>query len=73
MERDPGAPHNAEFSLIDRIRGRAGTRSDVLLGIGDDAAVLQVPESHHLVVSTDTLVGGVHFPEDTAAHDIGWK
>ena len=73
METDPGAPRNAEFSLIDRIRERAGSRSDVLLGIGDDAAVLQVPEGQNLIVSTDTLVAGVHFPEDTAPPDIGWK
>ena len=26
MEIDPGAPRNAEFSLIDRIRERAGSR-----------------------------------------------
>ena len=73
MEIDPGAPRNAEFGLIDRIRERAGSRSDVLLGIGDDAAVLQVPEGHNLILSTDTLVAGVHFPDDTAAADIGWK
>jgi len=73
MEIDPGAPRNAEFSLIDRIRERAGSRSDVVLGIGDDAAVLKVPEGHHLMVSTDSLVAGVHFPADTAAADIGWK
>ena len=32
-----------EFDLIDRIRARAGRRPDVVLGIGDDAAVLRVP------------------------------
>jgi thiamine-monophosphate kinase len=32
-----------EFSLIDRIRRRVHPRSDVLLGIGDDAAILAVP------------------------------
>ena len=62
-----------EFDLIERIRARAGTRADVLLGIGDDAALLQVPEGQHLVWSTDTLVSGVHFPEDTAPAEIGWK
>jgi thiamine-monophosphate kinase len=63
-----------EFDLIDRIRRRAATtRSDVLLGIGDDAALLQVPAGLALAVSTDTLNVGQHFPEDTAAADIGWK
>lgn len=43
------------------------------LGIGDDGAVLTVPEGHQLVVVTDTLVSGVHFPVDTAPYDIAWK
>jgi len=63
----------SEFALIDRIRQRAGTRADVILGIGDDAAVLRVPEGQDLVVSTDTLIADVHFPADTAAADVGWK
>ena len=63
-----------EFDLIDRIRRRATTtRDDVLLGIGDDAALLEVPAGHALVVATDTLNAGVHFPDETAAADIGWK
>lgn len=64
---------DSEFDLIARIRARAGTRDDVLLGIGDDAAILRVPAGHDLVVSTDTLNTGVHFPPDTAPSDIGWK
>ena len=62
-----------EFDLIARIRARACSRDDVLLGIGDDAALLRVPPNHDLVISTDTLNAGVHFPHDTAPTDIGWK
>jgi thiamine-monophosphate kinase len=62
-----------EFDLIESLRARARGRPDVLLGIGDDAALLQPPPGHELVLCTDTLVAGVHFPEDTAAADIGWK
>ena len=62
-----------EFDLIARIRDRAGSRDDVVLGIGDDAAILQVPAGYQLVVATDTLNAGVHFPPDTAPADIGWK
>jgi thiamine-monophosphate kinase len=62
-----------EFDLIARIRARAATREDVVLGIGDDAALLHVPPGELLVVATDTLNRGVHFPEDTAPADIGWK
>ncbi len=62
-----------EFDLIERIRARAPGRADVILGIGDDAALLQVPPGHELALSTDTLVAGVHFPAETAPADIGWK
>ncbi|MCM2336531.1 MAG: thiamine-phosphate kinase [Pseudomonas sp.] len=67
------SPGTAEFDLIDRIRRRAATRGDVVLGIGDDAAVLSVPRDRQLVVATDTLNAGVHFPDDTAPADLGWK
>ena len=63
----------SEFDLIDRIRRRVSVRSDVTVGIGDDAAVLRVPAGQQLVVAMDTLNAGVHFPLDTAPADIGWK
>lgn len=63
----------AEFDLIERIRSRIPARADVVLGIGDDAAIVQVPAGRQLVVCTDTLNAGVHFPRDTAPADIGWK
>jgi thiamine-monophosphate kinase len=62
-----------EFALIDAIARRAAARHDVVLGIGDDAAILEVPAGGRLVVAMDTLYAGVHFPDDTAAADIGWK
>ncbi|MBE2292966.1 MAG: thiamine-phosphate kinase [Xanthomonadaceae bacterium] len=63
----------AEFDLIESIRARAAAREGVLLGIGDDAALLQVPPGHALVVTADTLNAGVHFPADATPADIGWK
>ena len=66
----------AEFDLIARIRARVAAghaRQDVLLGIGDDAALLRMPPGRLLVVATDTLNDGVHFPADTAPGDLGWK
>jgi thiamine-monophosphate kinase len=62
-----------EFDLIARIRQRATVSSGVIVGIGDDAAVLSVPPGKQLVVAMDTLNVGVHFPADTAPVDIGWK
>ena len=45
----------------------------VILGIGDDAAVLKVPQKHQLVVTIDTLIAGRHFPDSTPARDIAYK
>lgn len=45
----------------------------MLLGIGDDAALLQVPAGQSLVAAVDTMVEGVHFLPGTAAADLGWK
>jgi len=48
-------------------------RDDVVLGIGDDAAILTVPHNYELVQSVDTLVAGVHFPIETSPQDIAYK
>jgi thiamine-monophosphate kinase len=48
-------------------------RTDVILGIGDDAALCTVPKGMQLAVSMDTLVEGVHFPSTTSPEDIGYK
>ncbi|WP_447936411.1 thiamine-phosphate kinase [Thermomonas fusca] len=62
-----------EFDLIARIRQRAAARGDVVLGIGDDCALLLPPPGMQLAVTMDALNVGVHFPPDTAPADIGWK
>lgn len=63
-----------EFELIRKYFAcQPLARPDVVLGIGDDAAVLEVPAGQQLVVSTDMLVAGVHFPENTAPEAIGHK
>ncbi len=42
--------------------------------IGDDAAVLDVAPDHKLVVTTDVLVDGVHFSDQTTSpEDVGWR
>ena len=46
-----------EFSLIARYFDRVrSSRLDVELGIGDDCALLNIPEKQTLAISTDTLV-----------------
>jgi thiamine-monophosphate kinase len=63
-----------EFSLIDQFfKSLPLKRDDVLLGIGDDAACIQIPANEDLLVSTDTLVSGIHFLPDWDAYDIACK
>lgn len=63
-----------EFAIIEDFFNTAGfRRKDVVLGIGDDCAVTQVPNGQSLVITTDTLVSGVHFLPDTPAVAIAHK
>lgn len=62
----------AEFSIIDRYF-KTAVSADVTLGIGDDSAILTPPPNQQLVICTDTLIEGRHFPIQTAPHAIGWK
>ncbi|MEW8586824.1 MAG: AIR synthase related protein, partial [Candidatus Thiodiazotropha sp.] len=64
----------AEFDLInDYFRGMTQQRHDVLLGIGDDAALIRVPKGMDLALSVDTLVAGVHFFPEIPPADLGYK
>ena len=66
----------AEFDLIATIvdaLGDATAGEGVVLGPGDDAAVLRLPTGHELVVSTDTLVAGRHYPADAAPELVGYR
>ena len=60
-----------EFDLIERFFRRASPRDDVLLGVGDDAALLEVPPGQALVAATDTLVEGRHFLAGAPANSVG--
>ncbi|MDA3877426.1 MAG: thiamine-phosphate kinase [Halothiobacillus sp.] len=62
-----------EFALIRRYFQRDCADPAVLLGVGDDCALLKLPADEILLVSTDLLVAGRHFPMDTAPFDIGYK
>lgn len=64
----------SEFDIIETyFASRTVCRDDVKLGIGDDAAVMSIPDGLELVVAMDTLVDGVHFPANTPAEHIAWK
>jgi thiamine-monophosphate kinase len=62
-----------EFELIRRFFLRGGAAPGVILGVGDDAAVLALPKDSDLVAAVDTIVAGRHFPEGTDARSIGHR
>ena len=63
-----------EFALIDRyFRDRGAQRADVLLGVGDDGALLRLPPGEDLVAVSDTLVDGVHFPSGSDPRSVGHR
>lgn len=63
-----------EFALIKQFfQSLKAKDHNVLVGSGDDAAVLSVPNNYELAVSTDALVSGVHFLADWDPFDIAYK
>jgi thiamine-monophosphate kinase len=60
-----------EFEIIERYFTRPGSDRDVILSIGDDAAVIAV--DGHVAVTVDTLVAGVHFPDGMAPKLLGHR
>jgi thiamine-monophosphate kinase len=64
----------SEAELIERYLLTAGAeRSDVILGIGDDAALLRAPTDQQLVVTTDALIEGAHFLPGAPARSLGHR
>jgi thiamine-monophosphate kinase len=67
-----------EFQLIERYFVDPDfmpepSASTVVVGIGDDGAVLDPPPGKQLVMVVDTLVSGVHFPADLEPDAIGYR
>ena len=66
-----------EFDLIERYFSRSGAgghgRPSVILGVGDDAALLRMPPGADLVAAVDTLVAGRHFLIDCDPRSIGHR
>lgn len=65
-----------EFELIRRYFAAAAcahTNANVVLGIGDDCAILAPDPGQQLLVSTDTLVAGCHFPDPCDPYLLGQR
>jgi thiamine-monophosphate kinase len=63
-----------EFALIERFTRVLPLGGEgVVVGPGDDAAVLRPREGEDLVATVDAVVEGVHFDARFAPADVGWK
>ena len=69
-----GIKRSREDRLIETLFARhAADGREVLIGPGDDAALLRCPPGEELLITTDTLNEGVHFPAGTPADSIGHR
>lgn len=63
-----------ESQVIQILSQHSGAqRPDVVLGIGDDGAVLEPPQGQQLVQVVDALFEGVHFPPGMDGEDLAWR
>lgn len=66
----------SEFELIQNCfaeQAAASLHPDVRLGIGDDCAILSPTAGQDLLVTVDTLVAGVHFPDTLSPSQIAGR
>ena len=67
-------PTEQEDRLIETLFARHSADGEaVLIGPGDDAAMLRCPRDEQLLITTDTLNEGVHFPAGTPAPSVGYR
>lgn len=64
-----------EFGLIEKLKATLPCRDDsVVLGIGDDCAIISHCSKYHTVTTTDSLQERVHFTWKTITpYQLGWK
>ena len=59
-----------EFELIRRFFAPLAAKAPGAFGLTDDAAAVAVAPGRRLIVTTDALVAGVHFPEDESPQSV---
>jgi thiamine-monophosphate kinase len=70
----PARAAPGEFELVERFtRALPLAGEGVVVGVGDDAAVLAPPPGEDLVATADAIVEGVHFDGRFSPEDVGWK
>lgn len=62
-----------EFGLIDLLKKYKGSGAPVIKGIGDDTAVVPLDAKKYLLLTTDTVIEGVHFQRSAPPRLIGHK
>jgi thiamine-monophosphate kinase len=63
-----------EIALIERLARSLKRDSSVLVGIGDDAAVIRWTKKEHMLLACDMLIEDVHFRlKEATPFQIGWK
>ncbi|MGP1953120.1 MAG: thiamine-phosphate kinase [Arsenophonus sp. ET-KM2-MAG3] len=63
----------SEFDIITRYFNRQKNKRYVNIGIGDDCALITIPEKQQLAITTDTLVAGIHFLDSISPEDLAYK
>ncbi|MBM3202070.1 MAG: thiamine-phosphate kinase [Chlamydiae bacterium] len=61
----------SEFEIIERYFKKK--MKQTALGVGDDAAIINVQKNHQLVISSDMLIETIHFLKNTNPSHLGWK
>lgn len=64
-----------ELGFISRLRKKLGKREDIIVGAGDDCAVVRTPgdEKNDIVLKSDPIICGRHFLADTPGKEVGHK
>ncbi len=65
--------HSSEDELIRKLTRDLVTQQEIIIGVGDDCAVIQKHEHQHTLLKTDTIVEHIHFTSHAEPERVGWK